>query len=247
MRHWANKIRQSFQRGGRKPVQAAPAAFDPPADPPAAPEVQTDHDIFAHFEQEALPLLQALKNLPRDENGLEFFLRADIVRPGQYPDRPDIEPRIDIWLFHTREGKPAGRLHEAPSSHLITIESKHSTPERQDFSQLLALSETPVLRLSFRPQAEAPAARLSHHTYIERYEKPQAGKSYSVYCDEYGMVIEKTPDRPLAHSRDFTNIIGAWLRVHAPARIAAVEHLLYPPHDITLPQPVTIRKRPPKP
>ncbi|HCS22711.1 MAG TPA: hypothetical protein PLW48_03385 [Alphaproteobacteria bacterium] len=247
MRRWANILRQSFQRGGRKPAQSTPASFAPPEEATVAPEAQSEQNIFTDFAATTLPLLQALKNLPPDAQGLEFFLRADIVEPGQYPDRPDIEPRIDIWLFHTREGKPAGRLHEAPSSHLITIESKHSTPERQDFSQLLALSETPVLRLSFRPQAEAPAARLSHHTYIERYEKPQAGKKYSVYCGDHGMVIEKTPDTPVTHSSDFRAVIGAWLRTHAPARIAAVEGLLYPPRDITLPQSVTIRKRSQKP
>lgn len=218
----------------------APAGAVPPTPPP-----ETVAEAYACFEARVAPVLLALKSLPPDEAGLEFFTRIDIVRPDEYPERPDIDPRIDVWLFHTRAGKPASKLNDAPSSHLITIESKKSTPERQDFSQLLALSETPVLRLSFKPNA-AEGERLTRHTYIERYEIPQAGKKYSIYCGNYGMVIDKSDERPLARMADFSSEIQGWLKTHAPARLPAVARLLSPPRDIEVLPPINIRKRGPR-
>lgn len=242
MKRWAQRIRRSFARaGGETPPATVPA-------PAAAPEPetpQTTAEIFTVFEERVTPLLAALKSLPPDGEGMEFFTRIDVVRPDDYPDRPDIEPRIDVWVFHTREGKPAGKLHDAPSSHLISIESKWSTPERQDFSQLLALGETPVLRLSFKPDAE-PAARLSSHVYIERYEKPRAGIDYGIYCGGYGMVIEKSAEKIHTRIEDFVSVIENWLQTHAPQRLPEASRLIAPPRDIDILPPINIRKRGPQ-
>ncbi|MDP2205232.1 MAG: hypothetical protein Q8K65_02895 [Alphaproteobacteria bacterium] len=244
MKRWVQKLRQTFARAGREATPAAASAplSDIPAPPPAPP--QSTDDVYAVFDARVAPLLAALKSLPPDKNGLEFFIRSDILRPGDYPERPDIPPQINVWLFHTREAKPAGKLHDAPTSHLISIESKRSTPEWQDFSQQLALSETPVLRLSFSPDAEG-ADRLTRHTYIESYETPQAGKTYSIYCGSYGMVIDKSAETSLARAEDFVSEIESWLKTHAPARLAEVTRLLSPPRDIDILPPINIRKRGP--
>jgi hypothetical protein len=243
MKRWVQKLRQTFARAGREASPSAASAAVP-APIPAAPSPQSTPDIYAVFDARVVPLLAALTSLPPDDSGLEFFCRTDIVRPCEYPNRPDIEPQINVWLFHTREGKPASKLHEAPSSHMISIESKRSTPERQDFSQQLALSETPVLRLSFKPDAE-DVARLTRHTYIESYEAPQAGKKYSIYCGNYGMVIDKSAETTLARADDFVSEIESWLKTHAPARINDVSRLLSPPRDIDILPPINIRKRGP--
>lgn len=247
MKRWVDKLRQTFARTGAdaSPAMAdvSPSGLPAGMEPPAPP--QTTAEAYAFFTERITPVLLALKSLPPDDAGLEFFTRIDIVRPDEDPERSDIPPRIDVWLFHTREGKPAGKLHEAPSSHLITIESKKSTPERLDFSQLLALSETPVLRLSFKPDAE-DGERLTRHTYIERYEVPQAGKKYSIYCGNYGMVIDKSADVALTRIADFAGEIEGWLKTHAPARLPAVARLLSPPRDIDILPPINIRKRGPR-
>lgn len=240
MKRWVQKLRQTFARAGRE-AAAAPAVV--PDNTPVTPPQSTE-DVYAVFDARVAPLLAALKSLPPDARELEFFTRTDIVRPGEYPERPDIKPQIDVWLFHTREAKVAGKLHEAPSSHLISLESKSSTPERQDFSQHLALSETPVLRLSFKPAAEA-SARLTRHTYIESYEAPQAGKKYTIYCGNYGMVIDKSAETSLARCDDFVSEIESWLKTHAPARLDEVSQLVSPPRDIDILPPINIRKRGP--
>jgi len=238
MKRWAQKIRRSFARAGREGTPAA-APEAPNAMPP-----QTAAEAYAAFESHLQPLLAALKTLPADESGLEFFIRTDVIRREDSAAPQDTRPRIDVWIFHTREGQPAGKLHEAPSSHLISIESKRSTPERQDFSQLLALSETPVLRLSFKPDMEPPE-RLSSHVYTERYETPQPGKNYGIYCGNYGMVIEKSAETPHARIEDFVSVIENWLQTHAPARLPDVSRLLSPPRDIDILPPINIRKRGP--
>jgi hypothetical protein len=244
MKRWVDKLRQTFARTG---ADTAPAAEAVPASGLSAavngttPPPQSTAEAYAFFTDQIEPVLRRLQSLPPDDAGLEFFTRIDVLRP----DDTDALPRIDVWLFHTREGKPASRLHEAPSTHMITIESKKSRPERPDFSQLLALGETPVLRLSFNPAAEE-GARLTRHTYIERYEKPQAGRKYNIYCGNYGMVIDKSPDVPLARISDFTDEIKNWLKTHAPARLPAVAHLLSPPRDINILPPANIRKRRPR-
>jgi hypothetical protein len=244
MKRWVQKLRQTFARAGRgtTPAAAPVPLSDIPAPPAAAP--QSTDEAYAVFDARVAPLLAALKSLPPDESGLEFFTRTDIVRPGEYPERPDMPPHINVWLFHTREAKSAGKLHDAPVSHMISIESKNSTPERQDFSQQLALSETPVLRLSFKPDA-AGAERLTRYTYIESYEPPQAGKKYSIYCGNYGMVIDKSAETSLTRAEDFLSEIENWLKTHAPARIAEVTRMLSPPSDIEVLPPINIRKRGP--
>ncbi len=239
MSRWRQHLKDLF--GQSAPARAVPAAAPETPRPPPAPD-QPEGEMYAAFDRDIRPILLALKNLPRDEQGLEFFMRADVVTDDM-AQRPE-DARIDVWLFYTRETKPAGKLHQAPNSHLISLESKWSTPEKLDFSQLLALGDTPVLRLCVRPQ-ETGAARITSHTYIERYEKPQAGKKYSIYSGDYGMVQDESEKSPHARVQDFANVIDSWLQQYAPAQKPALRDALNPRSDFDILRPVNIRKRQP--
>lgn len=239
MSRWRQHLKDLFGRSA--PAVAVPAAApDTPIAKPA-PD-QPEAEMYAAFERDIRPILQALKNLPQNGDGMEFFMRADVVTDDMAERAEDL--RIDVWLFHTHETKPNSKLHQAPNSHLITIESKWSTPEKLDFSQLLALSDTPTLRLSVRPQ-QTGDARITSHTYIERYEKPQAGKKYSIYCGDYGMVHDESEKTPHARVQDFAQVIGDWIQTYAPAQKRALHDALNPRSDFDILRPLNIRKRQP--
>lgn len=248
MKHWATKLRQSFRRTGKGPVAARkpmdvnmPAPALPPSPPPPPP--QSTDDIYSGFRREVLPVLEALKNLPKDSEGKEFFLRADIVTRDMVEKPEDM--RIDVWLFYTQESGPQPRLHEAPRSHLISMESKKSTPEKRDYSQLIALGGAPVLRLTVHPQAAEDAKRMSSYTYIESYEKPQAGRTYTIYSGDYGMVIDESERKTLHRIEEFTNIIHQWLDDHTPGHKYTLREAMNPKTEIDLLPPINIRKRNP--
>lgn len=241
MKHWVNRISQSFRRSGKGPA-AAKKPMDVPAPPasPAPPEPTAA--MYDGFQRDIMPLLDALKNLPQDSAGKEFFLRADVVTRDMVEKPEDM--RIDVWLFYTREIKPQPRMHEAPVCHLITMHSKRSTPENPDFSQLLSLDGAPVLRLCVRPQEDGER-RITSHTYIERYEKPQAGRSYTIYSGDYGMVLDESPKTPHSRVKDFAAVINAWLQEHTPGHDYTLREAMNPKTEIDLLPPINIRKRAP--
>lgn len=243
MSRWRQHLKNMFARSARtrtdKTARAKPAARpEAPMSPPDQPET----DMYASFRRDIMPLLDILKNMPADDAGMEFFTRADVICADK-AQRPE-DKRIDVWLFHTHETTPANKLHQEPNSYLISMESKRSTPEKPDYSQLLALSKTPVLRLCVRPQ-ETGEARITSHTYTERYEKPQAGKNYSIYSGDYGMVHENSEKTPHARVADFAAAIDVWLESHAPAQKQNLQNILNPKTAIDLLPPLNIRKRQP--
>lgn len=246
MARWQQHLKDLFGRSA--PAVAVPAAAPPPmpaSNMPApnkpVPDQSAD-EMYAAFEREIKPVLVALRNLPRNEDGLEFFMRADVVTADMTEQAKDM--RIDVWLFYTRETAPAGKLHQAPNSHMISMESKWSTPEKPDFSQLLALGNTPVLRLSVRPP-QTGDTRITSHTYVERYEKPQAGKKYSIYSGDYGMVHDESEKIPYARVEHLRAAIDGWLQTYAPAQKRALQDALNPKTDFDLLRPLNIRKRQP--
>lgn len=236
MRRWHRQIGHLFRRGTPAAATVLPAA---PAAP--LPDMPAE-DLYAAFERDIRPLLQTLKNLPPDDSGREFFMRTDVVTPDMVSDEK--ETRIDVWLFYTRETRPNGQRGAPPNSHLISLESKTSTPERPDYCQLLEIGTAPVLRLSLRPLGSGDGHLTSHH-YFERYEKPQTGRKYSIYCGDYGMVLDESVKTPHKRTQDMIAPLRDWLQQYAPSGLAALAPLLHPPRDITLPPAVTVRKRTP--
>ena len=238
MRRWHQHLKDMFSR-------SAPAAVAVPAAMPDAPAPRVDQpegEMYAAFDRDIKPILQALKNMPRNDAGLEFFTRTDVVTADMAQEPGDM--CINVWLFYTHETKPAGKLHQAPNSYLISLESKWSTPEKLDFSQLLALSDTPVLRLCVRPE-QTGDARITSHTYIERYEKPQAGKKYGIYSGDFGMVHDESEKTPHARVQDFAQVINNWLQEYAPAQKRELHAIMNPRTEIDLLRPLNIRKRQP--
>lgn len=240
MSRWRQHIKDMFARPAQHKAAVPAAAPEAPSPPPIPP--QSMDDMYGAFRRDILPVLQALKSLPRDETGLEFFMRADVLTPDMVQNAEDA--RIDVWLFYTRETGPSPKLHQAPQSHLISLESKKSTPERPDFSQLLAIGDTPVLRLCIRPQ-ESGDMRITSHTYIESYEKPQAGKKYSIYSGDYGMVITESVKTSHARAEALRGAIDGWMATYAPSQIRALHDVLNPKTEIDLLPPLNIRKRTP--
>lgn len=240
MSRWRQHLKDLFGRSAPAAV-AMPTSMTDDAAPAPKPD-QPTADMYSTFARDIAPMLKALKDLPPNKDGLEFFTRTDVVTADMAEQAGDM--RIDVWLFYTRETTPNGKLHQAPNSYLISMESKRSTPEKLDFSQLLALSDTPVLRLCVRPQ-ETGDARITSHTYIERYEKPQAGKKYSIYSGDYGMVHDESSKTPHARVQDFAGVINSWLQAHAPAQKHLLQEKLNPRTEIDLLRPLNIRKRQP--
>lgn len=240
MSRWRQHLKDLFGRSA--PAAAMPASVADTAVPATRPPDQPAAEMYETFRREIAPILQVLKDLPPNKDGLEFFTRTDVVTADMAEQAGNM--RIDVWLFYTRETKPNGKLHQAPNSYLISLESKWSTPEKLDFSQMLALSDTPVLRLCVRPQ-ETGDTRITSHTYIERYEKPQAGKKYSIYSGDYGMVHDESDKTPHTRVQDFAGVINNWLQEYAPAQKREMHAIMNPRTEIDLLRPLNIRKRQP--
>lgn len=220
----------------------APAPATVPATPPPPPRRIPPQQVYDDFARAVTPVLEHLAALPKNTDDLEFFIRADVVHDlqGQVDQQ-----RIDVWVFYTSEGTPAGRLHDAPAHHFISIQRKTSTPEKPDYSQLLTLSLRPVLRLSLRPYA--PDNQIQSETYIEHFEKPQAGKSYGIYCGEHGRVV--TTDNAQTHNsvHDLRTVITDWISAVAPDRRAEVDRLnaATARTDIAVLKPLRLKRREP--
>lgn len=216
MKHWVDKLRQSFRRAGKTPAAAqtsAPAAGVPPAAPPAPARI-APQQLYKDFAEHIAPLLDKLQKYPADEKGMEFFIRADVVNDmhGQPKDQ-----RIDVWMFYTRDiyrrQRPAGGM---PHSHFIQMARKDSTPENPRYDVCLEQSLRPVLRLSIHPYA--PGQQIEAYQYIEYFEPPQEGKEYNVYIGGDGLVMDKQGQKHLAAVADFAGEVQGWISAVAGAR-----------------------------
>jgi hypothetical protein len=215
----------------------APEAATPARIPPA--------QIYKNFETEIAPLLAALKKLPADENGMEFFIRTDVVNDinGQPKDQ-----RIDVWLFYTRDITDQPRSKGMPDSHLITMERKDSDPENPRYDITMELSLRPVLRLAVRPYDKT--RQIEALQYIEYFETPEHGHEYPVFLGGYGQVHDVQERKQLANIQDFTAELDHWIKSVADTKAPQILHAIGGGdtklrHDVTISKPLQLKKKTP--
>jgi len=201
--------------------------------------------IYKDFETEVAPLLDTLKKLPADENGMEFFIRTDVVNDinGQPKDQ-----RIDVWLFYTRDITAEPRTKGAPNTHLITMERKDSDPENPRYDILMELSLRPVLRLAVRPYDKT--RQIEATQYIEYFETPEHGHEYPVFIGGYGQVHDVQERKQLANIQDFTAELENWIQSVADVKAPQILNALGSGdtklrHDVTVSKPLQLKKKTP--
>lgn len=215
------------------------AAPQPPARIPP-------QQIYKDFEDNVAPLLEALKKLPADDKGMEFFMRADVVNNinGQPKDQ-----RIDVWLFYTRDITDQPRGGGMPTSHFIQMERKDSTPENPRYDICMELSLRPVLRLSARPYEKTRQIEVSQ--YIEYFETPEHGHEYPVFLGGYGLVHDEQERKQLSAIGDFTREMENWIKTVAEDRASQVLNAIgfADPrlrHGVTVGKPLQLKKKAPE-
>lgn len=209
----------------------------------ATPARIPPQQIYKDFDTHVAPVLETLKKLPADENGMEFFLRADVVNDitGQPKDQ-----HIDVWLFYTRDITNDRKKQGMPDSHMISMERKDSTPENRRYDILMELSLRPVLRLSVRPYDKTRQIEVSQ--YIEYYESPEHGHEYPMFVGGYGQVLD-TQSRKQAHTMEsFTADIEDWIKTVADDRAPRILNALgfsdtKLRHDVTVGKPLQLKKK----
>lgn len=223
-----------------KEVEAEMAAQDA-ASPARIPPAQ----IYKHFKADVAPLLDALKKLPADENGMEFFIRTDVVNDihGQPKDQ-----RIDVWLFYTRDIADQPRSKGMPNSHLITMARKDSDPENPRYDIAMELSLRPVLHLAVRPYDKA--RQIEATQYIEYFETPEHGHEYPVFLGGYGQVHDVQERKQLANIQDFTTELDSWIKSVADTKAPQILHAIGASdtklrHDVTVSKPLQLKKKTP--
>jgi|GEM_PF-1663455 len=233
------KIEQDIAAG-----MAAQAADEKSAVPP--PARIPPQQVYKDFEANVAPLLEALASLPADENGLEFFIRADVVndlngRPG--------DQRIDVWLFYTRDITDQPRGGGMPTSHFTQMERKDSTPENPRYDICMELSLRPVLRLSVRPYDKTRQIEVSQ--YIEYFETPEHGHEYPVFLGGYGLVHDTQERKQLAAVGDFTGEMENWIKAVADDRAPQILNAIgfadaRLRQGVTVGKPLQLRKKAPE-
>lgn len=201
---------------------------------------------YKDFEDHVAPLLDALKKLPPDDKGMEFFIRADVVNDitGQPKDQ-----RIDVWMFYTRDitGQPRGGG-DMPTSHFITIARKDSDPANPRYDICMELSLRPVLRLSVRPYDKT--RQIETAQYIEYFETPEHGHEYPVFLGGYGLVHDEQERKPLAAVGDFTAEIENWIKAVAEEQAPQILNAIgftdtKLRHGVTVSKPLQLKKKTP--
>lgn len=209
----------------------------------ATPARIPPQQIYKDFDAHVAPVLETLKKLPADENGMEFFLRADVVNDitGQPKDQ-----RIDVWLFYSRDITNDRKKQDMPDSHMISMERKDSTPENRRYDILMELSLRPVLRLSVRPYDKTRQIEVSQ--YIEYYESPEHGHEYPMFVGGYGQVLE-TQSRKQAYTMEsFTDDIEDWIKSVAGDKAPRILNAIgfsdtKLRHDVTVGKPLQLKKK----
>lgn len=222
----------------READKAAAAAQQPARIPP--------QQTYKDFADNVAPLLDALKKLPADDKGMEFFMRADVVNDinGQPKDQ-----RIDVWLFYTRDitDQPRGGG-GMPTSHFITMERKDSDPENPRYDICMELSLRPVLRLSVRPYDKTRQVEVSQ--YIEYFETPEHGHEYPVFLGGYGLVHDVQERKALPTVGDFTGEMESWIKNVAGDRAPQILNAIgfadtKLRHSVTVGKPLQLKKKAP--
>lgn len=212
----------------------------------AAPARMPPQETYKDFADNVAPLLEALKKLPADDKGMEFFIRADVVNDinGQPKDQ-----RIDVWLFYTRDitDQPRGGG-GMPTSHFITMERKDSDPANPRYDICMELSLRPVLRLSVRPYEKTQQIIAAQH--IEYFETPEHGHEYPVFLGGYGLVHDEQERKQLATVGAFTGEIENWIKNVAGDRAPQILNTIgfadtKMRHSVTVGKPLQLKKKAP--
>jgi hypothetical protein len=221
---------------------------------------------FAPYKKDIEPLVEALRSLPPNKDGLEFFVRADTYINDSFSNRPEVKS-ITMWLIYG-QAAPDGLKQTGCETHGLYMPKKsramkaapaplaawpYGAEPAEEQAQDILLSDHPVLHLQL-DQTEGKEAVIQSHRYTESYHYAPNSRRPGAYRGDYACANYTHDKRTHRQLQDFIAVIAGWVSDVAPERVqevrAALENRATAQQASTLQdtvavlRPLTVRKRP---
>lgn len=233
---------QREKRTGEARAQAQASAAEKAAAKAAKAEAERHErkmqKAFASYRKDIEPLVEALRSLPPNKDGLEFFVRADTHIDDRFSDRPEVK-NINMWLVYS-EAAPDGLKQTGCETHSLYMPKKpsamkaaaasaaawpHGAETEEVQTQDILISKRPVLRLQLEEKKGAQAV-IQSHRYTESYHYAPNSRRPGAYRGSYACANYTHDKREHRQLKDFISVIAEWVSDVAPERIAEVRAAL---------------------
>ncbi|MDP2205231.1 MAG: hypothetical protein Q8K65_02890 [Alphaproteobacteria bacterium] len=221
---------------------------------------------FGPYKKDIEPLVGALRSLPPNKDGLEFFVRADTHINDRFSDRPEVKS-ISMWLIYS-EAAPDGLKQTGCETHGLYMPKKphamktapapltawpYGAEPAQEENQDILISDNPVLHLRLE-QTDGKEAIIQSHRYTESYHYAPNSRRPGAYRGDYACSNHIHDKREHQQLQEFISVIAAWVSDVAPERIHEVRAALENreaaqqastlQETVTVLRPLTVHKRP---
>jgi len=221
---------------------------------------------FGPYKKDIEPLVDALRSLPPNKDGLEFFVRADTFVNGGFNDRPEGKA-ISMWLIYS-QAAPDDLKQTGCETHGLYMPKKpraiktapaqvaawpYGAEPAQEQNQDILISDRPVLHLRLE-QTEGKEAVIQSHRYTEAYHYAPNSRHPGAYRGDYACSNYTHDKRTHQKLEEFIAVIAGWVSDVAPERIHEVRSALENRETaqqastlqdtVAVLRPLTVRKRP---
>lgn len=222
---------------------------------------------FAGYKKDIAPLVEALRSLPPDKDGQEFFVRADTHINDRFSNRPETR-LISLWLVYSQAAPDSMKISGCETHGLYMPKKPHmltagqavqaawpysSIRGEKEEQQNILISDRPILQINFT-HTDGKEPEIKSCRYVEKYYRAYDLKKPGEYRGSYASSRLESDRRTHKDIKEFVPLIAAWVADVAPERIqevrsalekqAAAEKASRLQDNVAVLRPPTVRRRP---